>query len=89
MATKNPFGKSRKPATAYVKLEMHGWTWHVLKLYQAPRKAITDQYARAFCFVTSPICPDGEYGDVYVREIPGLSQWLAAEAHKLEQVNNG
>lgn len=26
-------------------------------------------YARWFCFVTSPACPDGEYGDTYVAEI--------------------
>lgn len=26
-------------------------------------------YGRWFCFVTSPFCPEGEYGDVYVSEI--------------------
>ena len=43
-----------------------GWTWNVLKKYQA-----NDQkpYARWFCFVTSPFCPSGEYGDTYVSEI--------------------
>ena len=42
------------------------WTWNVLKKWQADDHK---PYGRWFCFVTSPFCPDGEYGDVYVSEI--------------------
>lgn len=41
------------------------WTWKVLKKWQSDDNA---QYARWYCYVTSPFC-DGEYGDVYVEEI--------------------
>lgn len=44
----------------------NGWTWHVLKKYQANDG---QPFARWFCFVTSPMCPEGEYGDVYVLDI--------------------
>ena len=43
-----------------------GWTWNVLKKWQADDEK---PFARWFCFVTSPFYPDGEYGDVYVKEI--------------------
>lgn len=42
------------------------WTWKVLKKWQADD---AKPYARWFCFVTSPFCPEGEMGDVYVSEI--------------------
>ena len=45
------------------------WTWAVLKKYQTPDKEASNPYARYFCFVTSPFCPFGELGDVYVNEI--------------------
>lgn len=47
---------------------MVGWTWNVLKKYQSPEKETGNKFARHFCFVTSPLCPDGEYGDTYVHE---------------------
>jgi len=47
----------------------NGWVWNVLKKYQAPDTEAKNEYARWFCFVTSPLCPQGEHGDVYVREI--------------------
>lgn len=42
------------------------WTWNVLKKWQADDEK---PFARWFCFVTSPYCPDGEYGDTYVNDI--------------------
>lgn len=45
------------------------WTWNVLKKYQTPEKEATNPYARWFCNVVTPIVPEGEMGDVYVREI--------------------
>ena len=43
-----------------------GWTWYVLKKYQADDEK---KYARWFCFVESPFMPNGEYGDEYVENI--------------------
>lgn len=46
-----------------------GWTWRVLKTYKSPKGEQADQYARWFCHVSSPMCPEGELGDVYVRDV--------------------
>lgn len=70
--SKNLCGKSRpkdNPYEIYKSAIMPGWTWNVLKKYQSPEKETGNPYARWFCFVTSPFCEDGEYGDVYVSEI--------------------
>jgi hypothetical protein len=45
------------------------WEWHVLKKYQTPTNEAKNPYAVWFCNVKTPIVPDGEMGDVYVREI--------------------
>jgi hypothetical protein len=42
------------------------WTWNVLKKWQANDDK---PYARWFCNVVTPMCPNGEMGDVYVSEI--------------------
>lgn len=65
---KNECLKIRKADNPYEVWKSHDgtWTWKVLKKNQ-----IDDNkpYAIWFCFVTSPYCPDGEYGDTYVRDI--------------------
>lgn len=68
---KNECSKSRSKDRPYeVWTSFDGqWVWKVLKKWQAPDKEASDPYARWFCFVTSPFCPDGEMGDVYVQEI--------------------
>ena len=48
---------------------MEGWTWKVLKKWQTPDKEVDNPYARWFCFVTSPMCEDGEFGDTYLGDI--------------------
>jgi hypothetical protein len=58
--------KTRDKATPYEIWEGGGWTWKVLKKWQAEDDK---PYARWFCFVTSPVCPEGEYGDTYVKDI--------------------
>ena len=64
---KNLCGKTRPVDNPYeVWKSRDGWTWSVLKKWQVHDDA---PYARWFCFVTSPFCPDGEYGDTYVAEI--------------------
>ena len=65
---KNPYGKMRKRDNPYeVWATSDGtWKWYVLKKWQLDDNK---PYARWFCLVTSPIVPEGEYGDVYVSEI--------------------
>lgn len=48
----------------------HGWKWLVLKKWQVDDNK---QYARWFCMVYSPFCPEGEMGDVYVSEIKEMA----------------
>ena len=42
------------------------WTWYVLKKWQYDDEK---EHSRWFCLVTSPFVPEGEMGDVYVKEI--------------------
>jgi hypothetical protein len=42
------------------------WEWKVLKKYSGDDDK---NYARWFCHVTSPWCPEGELGDTYVADI--------------------
>lgn len=68
---KNECGKTRKVNEPYeVWQSFDGqWTWAVLKKYQSPEQESKNEYARWFCSVKTPFCPQGELGDVYVREI--------------------
>jgi hypothetical protein len=66
---KNECGKMRTVNTPYEVWTGNGWTWRVLKKYKSPDAEAKDPYARWMCHVTSPFCPDGEMGDVYVNEI--------------------
>ncbi len=65
---KNECAKMRKPDDPYEIWENDyiGWTWFVLKKYQ-----VSDykENARWFCLVKTPIVPEGELGDVYVKDI--------------------
>jgi hypothetical protein len=65
---KNLCGKTRPKDKPYeVWRSFDGtWTWNVLKKWQADDNK---PYARWFCNVVTPICPNGEMGDVYVAEI--------------------
>ena len=65
---KNLCAKTVKRENAYEVWQniIAGWTWYVLKKWQADDNK---QYARWFCDVVTPIMPGGELGDVYVAEI--------------------
>lgn len=63
---KNLCAKTRKVDNPYEVWTNGSWTWKVLKKWQADDNKPN---ARWFCFVTSPFCPEGEYGDVYVKDI--------------------
>lgn len=73
---KNPYSKTVKVGNPHFTLSADGWTWQVLKLYQTPEKSLNNPFARAFCLVSSPYLPQGELGDVYVRDIPGFPATL-------------
>lgn len=70
MPTKNLKGKTVTRENAYEVHRFSVWTWYVLKHYQAPEAEAKNPYARVFCLVFSPFAPDGEYGDVFLRDIP-------------------
>jgi len=52
------------------------WTWYVLKKWQVDDNK---PYARWFCLVKTPIVPEGEYGDVYVKDIKSVATRIAVD----------
>lgn len=70
---KNQCGKTvtiHNPYEVWMRDTVHGpWTWKILKKYQSEENEKKNEYARWYCFVTSPIVPEGEYGDTYVKDI--------------------
>ena len=78
---KNTCAKTVKRESAYeVWTNGQGWTWYVVKKYQAPDKEAANPYARWHCIVTSPYTGErGEYGDVYVRDVKSGSYKVEQE----------
>ena len=74
---KNECAKMRDKNNPYEIWQGGGWTWEVLKKYQREDLEAKNEYARWFCNVISPYCPDGEMGDVYVRDIKSSARWIA------------
>jgi len=68
---KNTMAKTRPVSDPYEIWSMIGWTWKVLKKWQADDNK---PFARWFCHVTSPFCPEGELGDVYVKDIVSVAK---------------
>lgn len=68
---KNPCGRMVEAENAYETWAAPFGTmvWKVCKKYQAPENEAKNPNARWFCFVLSPICPQGEYADVFVKTI--------------------
>jgi hypothetical protein len=67
---KNLCGKMRTKDNPYeVWRNLYGWEWRVLKKWQTPEKEALNPFARWFCWVSSPFCPQGEMGDVYLSDI--------------------
>lgn len=66
---KNLCAKTVTRENAYEVWQAGDWTWYVLKKYQTPEKEAENPYARWFCDVVTPIVPDGEMGDTYVKDI--------------------
>lgn len=71
---KNLCGKMVKEPykdNAYEIWQVGGWTWYVLKKWQADDKK---EYARWFCLVESPFTPEGELGDTYAKEVMDVAR---------------
>lgn len=66
---KNECRKQRHPSNPYEVWTAGDWQWLVLKKYQTPENEKKNPYARWYCLVITPMCPDGEYGDTYVKDI--------------------
>lgn len=69
---KNECGKMRTKDNPYEVWRSGDWEWRVLKKYQNPEQEAKNPYARWMCSVTSPMCPWGEMGDVYIRDIADM-----------------
>ena len=67
----NIMGKSRKTDAPYMVWRAGDWEWRVLKSWQLNS---LQPHARWFCDVRTPIVPEGEMGDVYVRDIIGYGE---------------
>ena len=81
----NPYAKTRPVNDPYEIWESANgqWKWHVLKKYKSPEAEAKDPYARWFCMVYTPFCPDGEMGDVYAREIKSQARLVKTSTPKL------
>lgn len=71
---KNECAKLRPKSQPYEVWQSGAWTWNVLKKWQADD---AKPYARWFCNVVTPMCPDGEMGDVYVSTIKSQARRIA------------
>lgn len=74
--TKNICGKTKDVNEPYeIWKSMDGsWEWRVLKKYQAPHKEKSNEYARWFCAVKSPMTYGRwEYGDTYIADIKSVA----------------
>jgi hypothetical protein len=67
--SKNPCSKKVTPEHAYEVYSDGEWTYYVLKKYQTPENEAKNLYARWYCMTTSPLTPQGEYGDAYVSTV--------------------
>jgi len=86
---KNPFGKSAdkdNPHAIYESDHMN-FKWRVIKTWKHADNESSDPYARWYCFVTSDMCPEGEYGDVYKKEILDLAHLTEASPEWLKAYN--
>ena len=86
---KNLFAKSAdkdNPHAIYECGHMN-FKWRVIKTWKHADNEPSDQYARWYCFVTSDMCPEGEYGDVYKKEILDLARLTEASPEWLKAYN--
>ena len=77
---KNLFAKSATKGNPHAIYQHQDWTWYVIKTWKHADNEPSDPYARWYCFVTSSMCPKGEYGDVYIRDILEVARAKLVEA---------
>jgi len=70
---KNTCGKTVKRENAYEVWSNGSWTWYCLKKYQNAEQEAKNPFSRWFCEVVTPMCPDGELGDTYVKDIKSVA----------------
>ena len=69
----NPYGKTRKQDEPYAIYRDGTWEYRILKLNQAPANAAKNQYASAFCAVSSPMTHGSfDLGHTYLNDISGV-----------------
>jgi len=71
---KNLCGKTVTRENAYEVWRYGDWFWFVLKKYQNEENEAKNEYARWLCEVVTPIVPEGEMGDVYVKDIKEVAK---------------
>ena len=77
---KNECAKTRPVENPYEVWIAGDWEWRVLKKYQTPEKEASNQYARWFCAVRSPMTYGSfDMGDTYVRDVKQYARKLPAE----------
>lgn len=81
----NLWGKYNR--MGYMMTEDDTWRWEVLKAYQSRVKELENPVARWLCRVFSPSCPEGEEGDVYVKDVPidEMAKVILEERESLER----
>jgi len=72
----NPFKKTVDKEQPYAVYTNGDFLWKVLSTSHMPASENKNAYARWFCFVTSSMCPDGEYGDTYAIDVKQYGQLM-------------
>ena len=75
---RNACAKTRPVSDPYEIWQSHDgqWTWRVLKKWQVDDNK---PFARWFCHVTSPFCPEGELVDTYVKDVKAYARRVAID----------
>jgi hypothetical protein len=72
MASKNTENKVRSVEVPYAIFKLGDWEWRVLRRYQSRENEAINKHAAWFCAVRSPYTfGEWEYGDTYIKDIPG------------------
>ena len=87
--TTNLWARRRPIDNAYATVKQGDWEWRILKAYQTRSKERSNQYARVFCAVRSPLTyGTWEYGDVYLGDIPMTKELMATFRKREEEEVN-
>ena len=79
--TTNERIKRKKPLEIWISFN-GAWKWEVYKKYQKSKNEEKNYYARWLCKVYSPTVPNGEIGDVYIKDIKDAARCLYKEGEQ-------